>query len=408
MKKFTPFTIKAASDGYTYIEGVANKAIVDRGNDLIDPKAWDLKNYQKNPVILYNHDRDKIIGRAVECKPQEDGLYIRCRISKSRDAMVSYVRDMIEEGMINAFSVGFSSKDAETTKDGVNTIKSAELYEVSVVSIPMNQDSLFEVSMKDLASAGNLKNVRRKFLESKAASESVLQLQDMLDAMEALGSDRETCILALCDASGLTRDEMRDLLAGDNGDIKPELLEEAGRMLDGLRENDGNDEAPEAKGKPGQYDEDEAEADPEADDGDKKPSTKKPKKSKKPPMEEPEDGEKSVAVPGNGSDMSVQTDVQAILTQNNVLIANLIGEVQKLNALMTQYLAAEEVEDQRDEDESGAPEDGGDGESAEAPEEAPATGGKISDADEAASKLVEMKLAEIKAVLERVKKTGPK
>jgi hypothetical protein len=146
----------------------------------------------------------------------------------------------------------------------------------------------------------------------------------------------------------------------------------------------------------------------DSEDGDKKPSTKKPKKSKKPPTEEPEDGEKSVAVPGNGSDMTVQTDVQAILTQNNVLIANLIGEVQKLNALMTQYLAAEEVEDQRDEDESGAPEDGGDGESAEAPEEAPATGGKISDADEAASKLVEMKLAEIKAVLERVKKTGPK
>ena len=408
MKKFTPFTIKAASDGYTYIEGVANKAIVDRGNDLIDPKAWDLKNYQKNPVILYNHDRDKIIGRAVECKPQEDGLYIRCRISKSRDAMVSYVRDMIEEGMINAFSVGFSSKDAETTKDGVNTIKAAELYEVSVVSIPMNQDSLFEVSMKDLASAGNLKNVRRKFLESKAASESVLQLQDMLDAMEALGADRETCILALCDASGLTRDEMRDLLAGDSGDIKPELLEEASRMLDGLRDNDGNDEAPEAKAKPGKGDAEEEDEDEEADDAaDQKPPMKKPKKSKKPPMEETEDDEKSVAVPGNGSDMTVQTDIQAILTQNNVLIANLIGEVQKLNTLMTQYLAAEEVEEQSEDDEA-EDADGGDEESADAPEAAPAPGGKISDADDAASKLVEIKLAEIKAVLERVKKIGPK
>lgn len=400
MKKITPFTIKAASDGYTYIEGIANKAVVDRGNDLIDPKAWDLKNYQKNPVILYNHDRDKIIGRAVDVKPQEDGLYIKCRISKSRDSMVSYVRDMIEEGMINAFSVGFAPKDAETTKDGVNTIKSAELYEVSVVSIPMNQESLFTVSMKDIASAGNLRDVRRKFLESKAASESVLQLQDMLDAMEALGADREASVMALCEACDITRDEMRELLSGDAGDVKTEMMDKAKRMLDELRAGDGNEEAPEAKaeGEGGGPD-----LEPDQDPDDKK----KPKKAKKPKAEkEEEEDQKSVAIPGNGSEMTVQTDIQAIMTQNNVLMGSLIGEVQKLNLLMTQYLAAETVEEESEaEGEAPAKTD-----EETAPPAATTTddGGKTSAADEAASKLVEIKLAEIKAVLERVKKTGPR
>jgi HK97 family phage prohead protease len=406
MKKFIPFTVKAASDGYMYIEGVANKAVVDRGNDMIDPKAWDLKNYVKNPVLLYNHDRDKIIGRAVDIKPQEDGLHVRARISKSRDSMVSYVRDMIEEGMINAFSVGFSAKDSEKTKDGVNTIKAAELYEVSVVSIPMNQESLFSVTMKDLASAGGLKNIRRKFLEAKAAGEDVLQLQDMLDAMENLGAVREECILALCEACGLTRDELRDILAGDADGVPEAVTTEAQRMLEDLRANDGNDESPEAKAKPTD-DGPDMEPDGDVDDEDKKPA--KPKKSKKPADDDQADEEKlASSVATKAPEMTVQTDIQAIMTQNNVLMATLISEVQKLNALMTQYLAAEAVEAEQEDEEEGAEEPAdGQGEPSDKPAETPEdAGGKTSSEEDAATKLLELKLAEIKATLEKVKKTA--
>jgi len=360
VKKFVPFTLKAATDGYTYIEGVANKAIVDRGNDLIDPKAWDLKNYGKNPVILYNHDRDKIIGRAVDIKPQDDGLYIKCRISKSRDSMVSYVRDMIEEGMINAFSVGFASKDAAKSKDGVNTITSAELYEVSVVSIPMNQDSIFTVTMKDIAAAGSLRDVRRKFLEAKAASEKVLQVQDMLDAMESLGADREECILGLCEACGVTREEMRGVLSGDAGEAPDSLVAEAQKMLDTLRGDDATDDA-EAK---------------------------------------------SVAVPGNGSEMTVQTDVQAILQQHTVLLASLIGEIQKVGALLSAVVDRQDV--------AAATEAAEPAEAAPAPAATPApeppkqdgacqSCGKISDSEELTHKMVAAKLAQIKATLQSVR-----
>ena len=47
---------KALEDGSVYIEGWANKAVVDRGKDLISSKAWDLSNYKKNSIILFNHD----------------------------------------------------------------------------------------------------------------------------------------------------------------------------------------------------------------------------------------------------------------------------------------------------------------------------------------------------------------
>jgi hypothetical protein len=269
--------------------------------------------------------------------------------------------------------------------------------------------------MKDLKAAANIRDIRRKFLEAKAASEGVLQLQDMLDAMEALGADREECILALCEACKVTRDEMREMLSGDAGEPLKEVLDECKKLLDLLRENDGNEEAPEAKSKP---DESDDRPDMAPDHGSDDEETKKPKKAKKPKADDPEDAQKSVAVPGNGTEMQVQTDVQSILTQNNVLLASLITEVQKLNELMTQYLAAEVAEENEPEDK---PEDEAkpeaetqmaDGEkpavgtapAADVPP--PAEGGKTSDEDEATSKIVEQKLAEIKATLAKVKKTA--
>ena len=44
------------------IEGWANKAVVDRGGDMIPKDAWDLKNYSKNPIILFSHDKNQPIG----------------------------------------------------------------------------------------------------------------------------------------------------------------------------------------------------------------------------------------------------------------------------------------------------------------------------------------------------------
>ena len=61
--------------GETVIEGWANKAVVDRGKDFIGKSAWDLTNFEKNPVILFNHDKDKPIGKALGVEATDDGLW---------------------------------------------------------------------------------------------------------------------------------------------------------------------------------------------------------------------------------------------------------------------------------------------------------------------------------------------
>lgn len=153
------FKSEGTAKGVT-IEGWANKAVVDRGGDLIPKSAWQLGNFQKNAIILFNHDKNKPIGKAVAVEARDDGLYVKAKISGSADPEISKIRDLIKEGVLNAFSVGFDSLDEAKSADGHNEIRGAELFEISVVSLPMNQDSLFS-----LAKQYDLDTVKTKALE---------------------------------------------------------------------------------------------------------------------------------------------------------------------------------------------------------------------------------------------------
>jgi HK97 family phage prohead protease len=158
-KAIGDFSIKAGKGKQVVIEGFANKAVTDRIGDLIPPDAWELDNFKKNPIIFFNHDRNIPIGKAIDTKVTDEGLKIKVRISRSDQAPIPYIRDMIEEGILKTFSVGFDDHEsAFKSDDGHNSFKRAELLETSVVTIPMNQESDFElVSMKSTGEYSKIK-----------------------------------------------------------------------------------------------------------------------------------------------------------------------------------------------------------------------------------------------------------
>jgi HK97 family phage prohead protease len=134
-------------DGSIMIRGMASTADFDRAGDSISAEAWQkggLKNFEKNPIILFNHDYDRPIGRATGMKAGPDGLELECKISKSAPGNVA---ELVKDGVLGAFSVGFRVKDADYIKetDGL-MIKDAELFEVSVVSVPCNQAATFSLA----------------------------------------------------------------------------------------------------------------------------------------------------------------------------------------------------------------------------------------------------------------------
>ena len=153
-------------DGSVHICGMASTADEDRANDVILPEAWTkggLNNFEKNPIILFNHNYDKPIGRATGLKVTPNGLELKAKISKSAP---DHVAELVKEGILGAFSVGFRVKDADyvTETDGYK-IKDAELFEVSVVSVPCNQAATFSLS-KSFDSMAEYKEFTKTFKQT--------------------------------------------------------------------------------------------------------------------------------------------------------------------------------------------------------------------------------------------------
>jgi HK97 family phage prohead protease len=141
------FKAHEGDDGCVMIRGMASTADFDRAGDSISAEAWQkggISNFEKNPIILFNHDYDKPIGRATAMKAGPNGLELECKISKSAPGNVA---ELIKDGVLGAFSVGFRVKDADYMEetDGL-MIKDAELFEVSVVSVPCNQSATFSLA----------------------------------------------------------------------------------------------------------------------------------------------------------------------------------------------------------------------------------------------------------------------
>lgn len=148
------------------IEGYANTTTVDRARDIIPKNAWDtaLENYLKNPIVLAYHNHNQPVGKVTEHKVTDNGLWIKARISAAAEEVFNLVKD----GVITAFSIGFVIKDA--VYDAVTDlfiIKELELLEISVVSVPMNQNSLFSVS-KSHSDPEAFMEFKKQFMTSKS------------------------------------------------------------------------------------------------------------------------------------------------------------------------------------------------------------------------------------------------
>ena len=125
-----------------FIEGYASVSVKDRDWDIIPTSAIDLENFEKNPIILYQHNKAVPVGKAIEVEKRSDGLWIKVLLSKT----ATNVRTLIEEGILKAFSVGFILKDYyfDDNKDAF-VYRDMELTETSIVSVPANQDALFSM-----------------------------------------------------------------------------------------------------------------------------------------------------------------------------------------------------------------------------------------------------------------------
>lgn len=142
--KTVPFqleTVKAAGDGWEFSGYASTYGNVDEGGDVVVRGAFaDSLKARPKPKLLWQHDMREPIGVPAQLTSDEHGLKGTWRLSKTARGSDAY--ELLKDGAIDSLSIGYIPSQAEYRDDGVRLLKSVDLLEVSLVSLPMNEQAL--------------------------------------------------------------------------------------------------------------------------------------------------------------------------------------------------------------------------------------------------------------------------
>ena len=112
IKKFLDAKTKTAEKDGSF-EIIASMGKRDRMGDLIDPKGWYLKNYKKNPVILWSHSTGGFGSMAIPPVGKATKTWIdnekelRMKGQFAETPFAQELKTLVNGGFLNAVSVGF-------------------------------------------------------------------------------------------------------------------------------------------------------------------------------------------------------------------------------------------------------------------------------------------------------------
>lgn len=158
----------------------------DNGDDIIEKGAFSKTirdDFDRIKILSQHNECELPIGRPLELREDEKGLYIRGRISdtqKGRD-----IQTLLKDGVLNELSIGYDAVTFDfDSEEGVRHLKEIKLWEVSIVTWAMNdQAKIDEVKslaeeLKLEAKAGKISRTRLDALKPFIAV--VRELADIL------------------------------------------------------------------------------------------------------------------------------------------------------------------------------------------------------------------------------------
>lgn len=164
---------------------------VDRDGEIVSVAGIDLEDYLKNPIVLFNHEWDKPFGTITNIVKDQQGLLVTAEIHKL--ASMDGEFEAVAKGILKAFSVGFQALEYRFLDNDIVEITKSRLLEVSIVSIPSNASSLFQVigtkslnmnkdALKYALEANSIKNITQ---ESDVQKEKTLKTKTTSQEPEA-------------------------------------------------------------------------------------------------------------------------------------------------------------------------------------------------------------------------------
>lgn len=133
---------------YTF---VASDETPDRYGDVVRVSGWQLANYKRNPIVLFQHQNSSPVGISTKVWVQGTALMATIKLAApGTSAFIDTLRSLLAQGIVKAVSVGFMPlaspnylRDKDQQVTGLEFV-SQELYEISLVSVPANPAALQE------------------------------------------------------------------------------------------------------------------------------------------------------------------------------------------------------------------------------------------------------------------------
>lgn len=154
---------------------VGSDESVDRDGDIIRTAGWKLTDYKKNPVVLFGHNMAAApvakTNRVWVDKDKKELLFDIEFPTEEVSTLGDSLYKLYKSGFMKAVSVGFMPNFEKITypekKKGVYRIMEEQaLHEISLVSVPANQNAL--ITSKSMANA-----VEQKIIGQEAMDELI-------------------------------------------------------------------------------------------------------------------------------------------------------------------------------------------------------------------------------------------
>ena len=152
---------------------------VDLGGDVVMPGAFKrtLAQHRKAgslPQMFWMHDPSRVPGKWLEMGEDSDGLTVKGVLADT--PLGNEIHTLLKMDAVKGLSIGYSTVDQDFTNDGNRLLKELELWEVSVVSLPMNPLAQVAHAKSQLSAIGEYVPTAREFertLRDVGCSQSV-------------------------------------------------------------------------------------------------------------------------------------------------------------------------------------------------------------------------------------------
>lgn len=132
--------LKAGKDGWQFSAYASTWNNVDHVGDVVVRGAFSdtLKARDRRP-LLWQHDQHEPIGIEESMREDEHGLLGTWKIIDTTRGADAY--KLLKAGAIDRMSIGYMVEDAEYDDLGIRRLKTIDLLETSVVTLPANEEA---------------------------------------------------------------------------------------------------------------------------------------------------------------------------------------------------------------------------------------------------------------------------